>query len=983
MQIIFQKHKGFLKIKTLLLFCFITLLSLSFVCGLYVFFLIKNLPSVQSLKNYQPPLLSVVLDREGQKAGEFFKERRFLVPYQDFPKVLVQAFVSAEDGRFFEHKGLNVKAISRAFLANLRAGKKVQGGSTITQQVARAHLLSSEKTYKRKLKEAILALRIEKHFTKEEILYLYLNQIYLGHGAYGVGMAGEIYFRKKIKNLTLSESALLAGLTQAPSRFSPIYNPKKAKERQLYTLNRMMEENYIDKETAQKTGAEPLKVFLREKYHEKAPYYMETLRQSLLKNISEEQLLTGGLIIKSALDLSLQNIGRESLRKGLRDLDKRQGWRGSLKNIQKEEDIKLFFEKEAQALVQKRREFRIILPLSEEGNTTHVAEGDPPPKPTATHVAEATKPLDKKPSLALEAEEEQKLRSIKTGETIKALVRELSDQNKKVLVELPFQHYGLLPLENMKWARKPDPKISFKTFSLEKPSLALKAGDVIYVQVEKLLEKEECPKTEDWSYAKAQQISFSSCGFLLSLEQEPLVEGALIAFDQTTGDILALLGGYDFERSQFNRTYQATRQTGSVFKPLVYLSALDKGWTPATVITDTPLVYEKEEADMNVAENLKKKEENLKDTEEEESSLWKPDNYGKRFSGEILFRSALVRSMNVPTVKLIEDVGVSWVQDYARRLGLFSPLNPDYTLALGSSSITLYEMTKMFSIIGRLGKNIQPLLLHEVSNTKTEKLLDKMSLDARFLNKMEVYEQDLEEKRKIFTQNLLKEKEKEKEKERENTQKLAKIQKNLSPNTDQDQDQDQGQGTKADTAQKQARATRLTTPAFFFSDPEQLISEKTAFIMTTLLQAVIQDPQGTGGRAREMDWPLAGKTGTTNGYYDAWFIGFSPQIAVGVWVGFDDEKSLGVGETGARSALPIWLDFMKKALMDKEKEDFKIPEGIVWTHIDNDTGKLVSPQSTHIVQQAFVEGTQPQEEEAQGTTEEEDQNFLREDFSTY
>ena len=938
----------------LLLFCFITALSLIFVCGLYVFFLIKKLPSVQHLKAYHPPLLSVVLDRKGQKVGEFFKERRFLVPYQEFPEVLIHAFVSAEDGHFFEHKGLNVKAIFRAFLANLRAGKKVQGGSTITQQVARSLLLSSKKTYKRKFKEAILALRIEKHFSKQEILYLYLNQIYLGHGAYGVGMAGEIYFRKKAQDLSLAESAMLAGLPQAPSRFSPIYNSKKAKERQIYTLNRMVEENYIDQQTATTTGAQPLKVFLREKYHEKAPYYMETLRQSLLQKIEETQLLTGGLTIKSAMELSLQKMGRESLKTGLRDLDKRQGWRGRLQNIQKEEDIKLFFEQKEKALVEKRREFRIIMPL----NPTTITANQ---KNT----------------------EEKELRTIKTKEIIHALVREVNDQNKKVLLELPFKNYGLLPLENMKWARTPDPSTSSRFFSLKKPSVALKKGDVVLVQVEKEIEKEECIKTTNWQYTKKHKIPFMpkqknslqvehietthsksktlwqkktpiNCGFWLSLEQEPLVEGALIAFDQKTGDIMALVGGYDFERSQFNRAYQATRQTGSVFKPLVYLSALDKGWTPATIITDTPVVYEKESAEENQREN-QNQENNMEIEEEEENKTWKPDNYGRRFSGDILFRNALIRSMNVPTVKIIESVGIPWVKSYAKRLGIFSPLNPDYTLALGSSSVTLYEMTKAFAIIGRLGKTIKPLLLHEVIDTKNHRLLGTLSLDERFAEQRADYEQSIEEKRKEFLAF-------------KNTNKDI----NVPTFTGQDKN------TKDTDTDKKRTKNKIS---FFFADPEQLISKQNAFIMTTLLQAVIQDPHGTGGRAREMDWPLAGKTGTTNGYYDSWFIGFSPQMAVGVWVGFDDEKSLGHGETGARSALPIWLDFMQKAHLDMEKEDFEIPEGIVWTHIDNKTGKWVSSVSTDIVQQAFIEGTQPQEEEESPDETIEDQKFLREDFA--
>ena len=948
----------FSKSKTIFLFLFLIISSLFFIYAMYFFFLIQKLPAVESLKNYKPPLISKVFDREGRKSGEFFKERRILVPYSQFPSVLVQAFVSAEDGRFFEHKGLNVKAIFRAFLVNLKAGRKVQGGSTITQQVARSLLLSSEKTYKRKFKEAILAIRMEKNLSKEEILYLYLNQIYLGHGAYGVGMAAEIYFRKKVQDLNLAECSLLAGLPQAPSRFSPIYSPEKAKERQVYVLQRMIDENYIDKEMANQIRNKPLKVFLREKYHETAPYYLETLRQSLLQKLDEQLLLTGGLEIKTAMDLSFQKMARKHLEAGLKALDKRQGFRGPLAQLDNENTIQEFFEKEEKELIGKRREFRLILPVQKAL-------------------------LDK----VKEDEEEEALKGIKTGETLKALVREVNDENKQVFVQLPFGALGIIPLKNMKWARKLDPKVSFKFSQIKRPSLALKKGDLIFVKVEKQLKSKEDQKKfpggqfkEDFfkdfikdgekipannsignraenknSEIYSENLNFTSRSakiFLLSLEQEPLVEGALIVFDQKTGDILALVGGYDFYRSQFNRAYQAARQTGSVFKPLVYLSALDKGFTPATLITDAPVVYAEEEAAGLSMENKKPESEH---NEVEEQKTWKPDNYGRRFTGDILFRNALIRSMNVPTVKITESIGIQWVSDYSRRLGVFSSLNPDYTLALGSSSVTLYEMTKVFSVFGRQGKRIIPLLLHEVLAPNQEKILGALSLDERFAEQMQDWNETMEKSR----QNFFNEQETEAKKE---------IQKDSAEDTGDNPDMDKAKQVK-----------KINSPVFFFPDPDQLISEKTAFIMTTLLSAVIKEPHGTGGAARKMDWPLAGKTGTTNGYYDAWFIGYSPQIVVGVWVGFDNEKSLGRGETGAKAALPIWLAFMEEAHTDKEKEDFKIPEGIVFTHIDNETGQLVSTKSSQVVRQAFIKGTQPKEKTE--FNEEEDQNFLREDFS--
>ena len=323
--------------------------------GIYIFILYKELPRAYSLEDYNPPLITFVFDRNGRVIGEFFKERRSLTPFEEFPPHLISAFVSAEDGRFFDHKGLNYKAIFRAFLANIKAGKKVQGGSTITQQVARSLLLSRKKTYTRKIQEAILASRMEAHLTKEEILYLYLNQIYLGHGAYGVGMASYIYFKKEVKDLTLEECSLLAGLPQAPSRFSPISNAKKAKKRQMYVLSRMVEEGHLSEKEARESQAKPVKVFMRENYLSKAPYFVETVRQLLIDEIGESALLTAGLEVHTSLDLDMQKTAQMELKKGLKELDKRQGFRGSLKNISSSEEQAQFFEEREKAWISKKK----------------------------------------------------------------------------------------------------------------------------------------------------------------------------------------------------------------------------------------------------------------------------------------------------------------------------------------------------------------------------------------------------------------------------------------------------------------------------------------------------------------------------------------------------------------------------------------------------------------------------------------------------
>ena len=893
----------------------------------------SGLPPVAQLKAYQPPLISFVFDREGEKIGEFFRERRILVPYKEFPEVLIQAFVAAEDGTFFEHKGLNVRAIFRAFLANIRAGRKVQGGSTITQQVARALLLSSEKTYTRKLKEAILAVRMERHLSKEHILYLYLNQIYLGHGAYGVGMASEIYFRKKVKDLNLAEVSLLAGLPQAPSRFSPIYNPKKAKKRQFYVLQRMIEEQYIQEKEAEKVRNRSLKIYLREEYQKKAPYYQETLRQILSQELGEENLLSKGFRIHTSMDIRLQQLARQHLQAGLKEIDKRQGFRGALQNLADEDQIKNFFKEQEEKLLNRRQPFQIIEHLDPLEDQKQISDEE------------------------IKAEQKLMLTDLEKKELLKGLVREIDDQEGQVLVELPFNNFGVISLENMKWARKPDPKVYYAYSTITQPSSALEKGDVVLVQV---LDKSEIAKSEvDESnlelkekimkFFKKNKDNSPEDILFLSLEQEPAVEGAVIVFHRQTGDILAMVGGYDFNKSQFNRAYQASRQTGSVFKPIVYLAALDKGFSPSTIISDAPVVFEKEEAELSSNEDIVNDDESKENEEsEEDSTTWKPDNYGQYFSGDILFRNALIRSMNVPTVKVIESIGIKWVQDYARRLEIFSSLNPDYTLALGSSSMTLYEMTKAFAVFSRLGKKIKPWLVHHVKDSNQVEVSGPLSLDTRFSEQIEPWEKLMEERRQKFLM----------EQEDKNSGENETIEK--TENTEED---------------------RKKEPPFFFSDPDQLISKQTGFIMNSLLSAVINEPQGTAFSARDMKNPIAGKTGTTNGYYDAWFIGYNSQLITGVWVGFDNEQSLGRGETGGKAALPLWKNFMQDAeKFFENNEEFEVPEGIVFTNMDNNTGGVVNINSKRIVKQAFVEGTQPVPVSEKDIRETEDQDFLRKDL---
>lgn len=867
----------------------------------------SSLPKLITVKDYEPLLVSQVFDRKGKKIGEFFRERRTLVPYDKIPKNLVNAFLAAEDDQFFQHKGINPQAIFRAALANLRAGRSVQGGSTITQQVAKTLLLSSEKTLTRKLRDILLAIEMEKNLSKEEILYLYLNQIYFGQGAYGVEQAAQTYYRKTVSQLTLPEMAILAGLPQAPTAYSPVRNPLRAKERQAYVLRRMADVKFITKEESEIAIKEPVKVYVRENFEEYAPFFLETVRQLLVSQLGEDTVLDKGLRIHTSLDLEKQLAAQESVMAGLKSLDKRQGYRGPLKNLSNDDDIEAFLKENRKKLISDFTPERIILP---EGKFADIV----PPK----------------------TEKNQTLlpQYIKLKEPVQAVVQDVDDTLGLVYVKLP-EVQGLIDFDTMTWARKPDAEIRYDASLIKKPSEALKKGDVILVKIvaDKFTSQRlsNPPKKKGQTTNLAAALPDFSKYLALELDQEPLVEGALISFDQTTQDIVAMVGGSNFTKSEFNRAIQAPRQTGSAFKAIVYASALEKGYTPATPIMDAPIVYEQGgSADDSEGQG--------------DMKVWKPSNHSKSFGGDILFRNALVKSLNIPTVKIIEDVGVPWAMDYARRLGIYSPLNPDFTLALGSSSVTLYEMTKVFSEFGRLGKRISPMLIHKVEDPTGKLLLQTVSLDRRFEKEIKTIADEFEQRRKDY---------------------FAAQSEQVNSETQNEANTEQSKSAKLDKY-------------IFFQDEQQLMRPTTAYVMTSLLKGVVEDPGGTGGRARAVGREVAGKTGSTNNYYDAWFIGYSPQIATGVWVGFDKEKSIGKGEVGGRAALPIWTDYMKAAHEGLPQMTFPVPDGIVFANIDSETGKLASASTKKILRQAFIEGTEPSvsQNKAEETTD-----FYKQDYS--
>jgi penicillin-binding protein 1A len=744
--------------------------------GVY-YYLSKNLPQIHNLTQYHPPIITTVYSDDGRKIAEFFKERRIIKPLEEMPPALINAFIAAEDSRFYKHKGIDFYSITRAFFKNLEAGTIVQGGSTITQQVTKSFLLTPQKTYTRKIKEAILAYRIDKAFNKEEILFLYLNQIYLGHGAYGVQAAAENYFGKSVADLNLAECAILAGLPQAPSKYSPFRHPERAKQRQIYVLNRMLAEGYITKTQADEAINTEVEIKPRRNlYIEEIPYYTEQVRRYVEGKYGREMLYTQGLKIYTAVNLEMQNIAQEEIEKGLHELDKRQGFRGPLKKLAPEE-IETF-------------------------SNTIQSE------------------LDKEP--------------LETGRTIKGVVIKVDNKNKVVTVRIG-NVLGQIALADMLWARKPDIEVAYYEVKLKRPGEALQAGDVIWVKA-----KEKPEDAELWP---------------LTLEQEPVAQAALMCIEAETGFVKAIVGGRDFRDSQFNRAIQSRRQPGSAFKPLIYAAALDKQYeeepkrfyTPASVIIDSPIVFDDEERDFT----------------------WKPKNYKERFFGPTLMRDALAKSRNVVTIKILKDIGIDYAIEYANKLGINSDLSKDLSIALGSSGVSLLELTKAYSVFANQGYLIEPVFITKIEDR-----------DGNVLEEM--------------------------------------------------------------------------TP-----ERIKVIEETTAYLITHLLEGVVK--YGTGWRVKALNRPVAGKTGTTNNLFDAWFMGYTARYITGTWVGFDDEAPLGKSETGSRAASPIWLGFMQRILADLPPKIFEVPEGIVFTQIDAETGLLPIPESKETVFVCFKEGTEPTE----------------------
>jgi penicillin-binding protein 1A len=720
----------------------------------------KDLPALDQLGTYQPSLVTQVYSVDQKLIGQFFIERRTLTPIAYIPERLRRAVIAVEDVRFFEHPGLDYIGMLRAAWTNVRRGGKVEGASTITQQLARSLFLSSERTFDRKVRELILAYKMELVLTKEQILELYLNQIYFGQGAYGVATAAQTYFGKELSDLTIGESAFLAGLPKSPNHYSPFKGYDRAKKRQEHVLARMEEAKFLTAAEREEAAAEILN-FRRPGVEQAAPYFVEYIRQMLVAKYGEETVYKGGLKVFTTLNMEMQRAAEAAFAAGLRELDKRQGWRGPLRTA----------------------DVTVPLPLT---------------------VAAATD------------------QAIKVGDYREGFVTKVAKDYYLVQMSTAV---AKLAFDDMAWAKRrlTGPDLAKDVVVNLNLKQVLKSGDVIEVMVKKL----------DRDMVHVQ------------LEQTPLIEGGLIALEPGKGAIRAMVGGYDFGRSEYNRAVQAHRQPGSAFKPIIYATAVNQGMSPASVILDAPVVYQ----------------------QEEDEKTWKPENYGRKIHGMVSLRDALAHSHNLATVRLLDKVGVKNVIEFAKTVGITSPLAADLSLGLGSSSVGLMELTSVYGVFLNQGNRAEPYAILSIQD-----------------NAGKVLEQ---------------------------------------------------------------------------AEPEALpvISKETAYLITNMMEDVIQ--KGTGQAAKVIGRPIAGKTGTTDEFINAWFIGGAPNLVAGIYVGFDDRRSLGETESGAHAALPIWTSFMQAVLKPLPVMAFTIPEGITFVKVDPSTGLLDGEEGQVSTIELFTKGSEP------------------------
>ena len=722
----------------------------------------NNLPDYKFLKSYKPSVSSKVFSGNGDLVADFSQEKRIFVPYNSIPQNVINSFLSAEDKNFFSHPGVDAKGVLRAIInniSNIISSKRLEGASTITQQVAKNFLLTNEVSINRKIKEAILAFRIERALTKERILELYLNQIYLGSGAYGVAAASLEYFDKSIKELNYAESALLAALPKAPSRYNPYRDKDLAKFRRDLIVQNLYDNNFIDKNEYEQIIKEEIKLKKSEKiYLEDAQYYIEDVRKDIIEKLSYDKVYKEGLNINTPINLNLQRIATESLRDGLIDYDKRRGWRGALKNIKYSEN---WFDKFKEYQLEKTLGWEV------------------------------------------------------------AIVKKISKFS--VTIETENKENGTIKYDDISWTKK-----EFKDL--------FEIGDVIYVK----------------------NINDN----IFSLKQLPRVNGGIVVMDPYTGRVLALSGGFSFKKSEFNRATQALRQPGSAFKPFIYALALENDYTPTSLILDAPLVLEQ-------GEDLK---------------MWKPENYGKKFYGPSTLRVGLEKSRNLMTVRIAQNLGIEKVVNFSKNLGIYDNPEKLLSISLGSAETTLMKLTTAYSSFVNGGKLVTPVIIDRIQDSEGKTIF---SDEMRKCTNCEQIS---------FSSNS-----------------YPKIKDNY----------------------------------------KQVFSPQTAYQMTSILEGVVQ--RGTGKQLKDLNLNLAGKTGTTNENTDTWFIGFTSNLVVGVYVGEDDPKPLGKFETGARTALPIFKEFLSEAIKKSEARPFKAAEGTIMMVVDSDTGQKAKFSSKNTIVEVYKE----------------------------
>lgn len=776
--------------------------------------LAKDLPEIQSLADYQPHQATTIMDPEGNVVARFAKERRTLVSYAQIPQIMVQSVVASEDDEFFEHEGLDFVGIARCAVKNTLSGRKVCGGSTITQQTVKTFFLTPEKNYIRKIKEMILARRLEQALSKQDILYLYLNQIYFGHGAYGVQEGARVYFGKNIEDLEVQEAALLAGLPQAPSRLDPYKHPERALKRRAYVLGRLHTLGKIDDQAFEVASKTPLELDWDrdDSIWVKNSHYAAYVRAVLEDKFGEEMTLSGGLRVYTGVQAHWQQAAEEAVQQGLRELDKRQGWRGPLAHLEADEN---------KAVRGKLNALRARLGEKRKDGSPVVWD--------LSAVERLPRPLTAEAIAAAARFPKFKLERVYTG-----LVTEASDSGQEAVVDLGGVQVHLPLRTGLSWARPFS--VQGWTRRPQAPSDVLKAGDLVMV-------RPTAPKD-----SKSPEAAEGPAHFIGVLEQIPKAEAALVAIDPHTHEVRALVGGYGVGAGRFNRAVQARRQAGSTFKPLVYGAAFEKlGYTPVTKCMDAPRVY----------------------YDEWLGKTWKPQNYGHTFDGEITLRRALTLSKNICSVELIDKLKPDAVLDLAKRAGIKSTLPRNLTLALGSGDVTPLEMTNVYATLAAGGVRAEPVFIRKVTDPSGKVLYE-------------------------------------------------------DPNT-----------------------------------PEQTISPDLAYLITSMMQSVVED--GTARRVKALERPVAGKTGTTNEARNAWFIGFTPDLVAGVWVGFDNNDPLGPSETGGRAAIPIWLDFMGQATEGAPVREFVAPSNVVFATVDPSSGKLTTAEAEGALVEPFILGTEPTE----------------------